>query len=68
MSSPIGTSLKRKVPRTENIKYISISSENTLNNEGRENVIVCIKAYRPLYLLINLNNLETLRTLITLAS
>jgi hypothetical protein len=60
--------LKRKVPRTAKMKYMSIRREKTLKRDGSENVIVYINACKPLYLFISLNSLETLSTLITLAS
>jgi len=65
---PIMIFLNKKFPSTADIKYTSISKENTLARDGRENVIVYISAYSPLYLLISLNRRDTLITLITLAS
>jgi hypothetical protein len=68
ITSPCVTLLNKKFPRIENIKKISISSEMTFINDGRENVIVYRIACNPSALPANLNILVTLNTLITLAS
>lgn len=68
MVSPDLIFLKKNTPKTANIKNTSISKANTLNREGKENVIVDIKAYSPSYLPTNLRILVTLSTLKTLAN
>jgi len=40
-----------------------MSKAKTLKRAGKENYIVYISAWSPLYLLRSLNNLETLKTL-----
>ena len=49
------------------MKYTSRSKAKAFMTEGSENMMVYIRAERPLYLLSNLNNLVTLMILMILA-
>lgn len=55
-------------PKTAKIKNTSIRRARTFNSAGKENIIVCNRAYKPLALFNNLNSLLTLKTLRTLAN
>ena len=68
ITSPLVISLKKKTPRIENMNKMSINNEKTFIREGKEKVMVEIRACSPSYFPINLNILETLSTLRTLAS
>lgn len=60
--------LKKNTPSTANMKKTSINRLNTLNKDGREKVMVDIKAWSPSYFPTSLSILDTLSTLRTLAS
>ena len=60
-------SLKRKFPKIEKIKKNNNSKAATLNKNGREYIEVLIKFCKPSNFFINLNSLETLKTLKTFA-
>lgn len=60
--------MKKNTASTEKMKYTRVSRAKALITEGIEKLMVWIRAYRPLYLLSNLNRRETLMTLMILAS
>lgn len=64
---PSVSELKKNTAKIEKIKRTSINSRNTFERGPTESVIVCINAYKSLFLPASLITLVTLNTLIILA-
>ena len=67
MTSPSVNDEKKNTAKIEKINRTNISSKNTFDNGPTDKVIVCIKAYRSLFLPASLITLVTLNTLKILA-
>ena len=68
ITSPDVIFLKRKLPKTDIMKYISVKRVNTFISAGIENIIVYRIAYSPSAFPAKRRILVTLSTLMTLAS